>query len=479
MSATLLSNKSSPSLQDFERDLIAELEAELKRRGELPPCPLPSLTPYQSDPVLFAREVLRAEPWERQAEIMRAVAAYPRVTVRACHNSGKSWMAGCLIQWWVRCFDPSLVVTTAGNMRQVKDVLWQEVHNRQLQASLPGEMTLMKLVVSPTQRAHGLSTNDPIYFQGWHEKNILVIVDEASGVEEPIWEAIEGILTGPNAKLLLIGNPNNPAGTFYASHSSPLYKPFHIAAADVPDWLLPSTWAEERKQEWGEDNPAYQVRVLGEFPDQGDDALIALRWVTAAQEREAAPSNEPVEIGVDVARFGQDENVAVIRQGQEVRQIKAWRGQDLVQTAGHVAALALAHDAKTIKVDDIGVGGGVVDILKAQKLPVIGVNVGKEARDKENYFNLRSEVFQGLADRFKDGEIALPGEDPVLLAQLTALRKLFTPKGQMKLESKDDLRKRLPKMGSPDRADALALAFHSGGPRWLPGSWLGPAREMR
>jgi phage terminase large subunit len=245
----------------------------------------PPLTRYQSDPVAFAREVLGIEPWERQQQIMQAVARERRVTVRSCHHSGKTFAAGALAQWWVRCFDPSLVVTTAPTMRQVKELLWYEIAAHQRRSQLPGQLNVMDLTVLPSQRAIGLTTNEPERFQGLHAANILVIVDEASGIEETIYEAIEGILTGPNAKLLLIGNPNNPAGTFYQSHQSALYQSFHIAAKDVPEHLLPATWAEERRQEWGEDNPAYQVRVLGEFPNQGEDSLIAMSWVIAAQRR--------------------------------------------------------------------------------------------------------------------------------------------------------------------------------------------------
>jgi hypothetical protein len=414
---------------------------------------------------------------------MRSVQANRRTTVRSCHHSGKTWAAAALVHWWLACFDPSLVVTTAPTMRQVKELLWYEIAAHLRRGHLPGQMNAMDLALSPSQRAVGLTTNEPERFQGWHSENILVVVDEASGIDEAIYEAIEGILTGPNAKLLLIGNPNSPSGTFFASHQSPLYQPFHIAAPDVPEHLLPAGWREERLAEWGEESAAYQVRVLGEFPDQGDDSLISLKWVVAAQERVDEPgAADLVEIGVDVARYGGDESVAYVRRGGVVLSCTAWRGADLMASAGRVAALAREYGAARIKVDDIGVGGGVVDSLKNtlrgdKTVTVVGVNVGEKARDPENYFNLRSEIFQGLADRFKDGEISLPGEDPTLLSQLCALKKGFTPKGQMKLESKDDMRKRLPKMGSPDRADALALAFFNAQPRWLPGFSLGPARD--
>jgi phage terminase large subunit len=398
------------------------------------------------------------------------------VTTFVEHNT---WTAAALAQWFLRAHNPSLVVTTAPTMRQVKELLWYEIAQHQRRAQLSGTLNTMDLTVLPTQRAVGLTTNEPERFQGLHSENILVIVDEASGVEETIYEAIEGILTGPNAKLLLIGNPNSPNGTFFQSFQSSLYQPFHIAAPDVPAHLLPPGWLEERQQEWGEDSPAYQVRVMGEFPDQGEDSLIAMRWVTAAQEREAAEDGgEAVEVGVDIARYGSDESVAYARRGRLVVGTEYWRGASTTASAGRVAAFARRYDAALIKVDDIGVGGGVVDQLLAEGHPVQGVNVGEAARDKEGYFNLRSEMFQGLADRFRAGDISIPADDTKLLAQLLALKKSYTPRGQMKLESKDDLRKRLPKIGSPDRADALALCFLAGGPRWVPWSGLGETREF-
>jgi len=233
----------------------------------------------------FCREVLGVEPWQKQEEIMRAVAAHRRVTVRSCHHSGKTFCSAALLQWWVRCFDPSLVVTTAPTMRQVKELLWYEVAQHQRRGRLGGTLNTMDLTVLPQQRAIGLTTNEPERFQGLHSESVLVIVDEASGVDEAIYEAIEGILTGPNAKLLLIGNPNGPSGTFFQSHQSALYQAFHISAFDVPERLLPPGWREERLAEWGEDNPAYQVRVLGEFPDQAEDSLVRMSWVIAAQRR--------------------------------------------------------------------------------------------------------------------------------------------------------------------------------------------------
>lgn len=433
---------------------------ELVKRGLL----IPSGSPkdWSTDPLGFAREVLGNSLWEKQQQIMEAVRDHRRVAVRSCHHSGKTFTASAITQWFARSFNPSLVLTTAPTERQVEKLLWGEIAFQQSRARLPGKMLTTSLEVGPAQRAYGFTTNKPEKFQGWHCENILIIVDEASGVDEAIYEAIEGCLTGPNAKLLLIGNPNSPSGSFYEAFKSPLYEKFHISAYDVPDSLLPGAWAEERREEWGEESPAYRVRVLGEFPDEGDDTLFPLSWVERAQEAELEQKDSDVEIGVDVARYGGDESVAYVRCGWSVIGFDGWRGNDTQSSAGRVAALARRFAARRIKVDEIGVGAGVLDRLRSDGLPAIGINVGTSPRDKEKYQMLRDELFFGLRKRFQDGEISIPKEDTILLSQLTALKYGYLPTGKLKVESKDDMRKRrgtAKGWTSPDRADALALAF--------------------
>lgn len=446
------------------------------RRGIKPPAPPLSLKPYQSDPVAFARQVLGVEPWERQRAIMQSVAARPRTTVRSCHNSGKTWAAACLTLWFTHCFEPSLVITTATTDRQVKKQLWGEIAQLRARAGLPGTLNLQALTLSPSQKALGFTTSEAEKFQGWHCPHILIIVDEASGVEEPIYASIEGCLTGPDPRLLLIGNPNNAVGTFFESFRSPLYEEgrFHISAFDVPPLLLPATWAVERLADWGEESQDYQVRVLGQFPPQGANSLINLNWVEQAQDR-TLESSEPVVIGVDVAYEGDDQSVAIVRSGSRVIGLEAWQGYDTQKSAGRVAALAREFSPSTINVDVIGLGQGTHDRLKEEGYPVSGINVAEAAWDKERFFNRRTELFWGLRDRLQEGDIDLPAND-TLLSQLTALCYSYTPRGQLKLESKPELKKRRPagaKWRSPDFADALMLCFAGGGSRWQPVSLSG------
>lgn len=433
---------------------------------------------WSRNPIGYLREVLKADTWERQNQIATAVRDCKRIAVRSCHHSGKTFAMAGLAHWFAVAHNPALVITTAPTLRQVRDLLWYEIAQHHVRSGAAGKLGGLSLEFSPTQRILGFTTNEPERFQGWHCENILVLVDEASGVEESIYEAIEGCLTGPNAHLALIGNPNNPMGTFYEAFRSPLYEKFHISAFDVPERLLPSAWAEERRIEWGEESTAYQVRVLGNFPPQGENSLISMAWVQAAMEREGEGSGE-VELGADIGRYGSDESVVYVRRGAQVIDVDSWRGQDTMASAGRIAALARRHGAGLLKVDDVGVGGGVVDRLSEAGFPVQGVNVGQAASDSETYFNLRTELFQGLADRLRDGEIALPKDD-LLLDQLTQLRFTFTPRGQKKLESKEDLRKRRGSAKgwqSPDRADALMLCFAVVGGTWTGGAMAGEDRD--
>ncbi len=467
----------SPSANSPTQSLSSEQRAllqEMVRRGLTLPT---SQANWQNDPAGYLRTVLKADIWERQEEIAEAVRDHKRVAVRSCHHSGKTFGAAALAHWWLAAFDPSLVITTAPTLRQVKDLLWYEIAGHARRAGTGGKLATLSLEMSETRRALGFTTNEPERFQGWHSPNMLVIVDEASGVGEEIYQAIEGILTGPNTRLLLIGNPNFPAGTFFEAFRSPLYQKFHISAFDVPERLLPAAWREERLTEWGEESPAYQVRVLGNFPSQGEDSLINLKWVEEAMEREAEDAG-PCEMGVDVARYGADESVAYVRRGARIVDCDVWRGHDTMASAGRVAVLARKHAPELIKVDDIGVGGGVVDRLAEEGFPVVGVNVGLPATDSETYSNLRTEIFQGLADRFKAGDISLPKDD-TLLDQLTQLRFTFTPRGQKKLTPKEEMRKTRPSSSawqSPDRADALALAFF-GGSGYTGGAVVGAPRD--
>jgi phage terminase large subunit len=196
--------------------------------------------------------------------------------------------------------------------------------------------------------------------------------------------------------------------------------------------------------------------VLGQFPDRSDDSLIPLSWVERARERTLVPEEEAV-LGVDVARRGSSETVIMLRRGVVARCVWARVGEDTMRTTGEVIKALRTHWARVAKVDDVGVGGGVVDRLREQGHPAVGLNGGRRPRDRRRFVNARAEWYWGLRERFEHGEIDIDPEDEVLAEQLCSIRYGVDSAGRIQIESKEDMRAR--GIASPDRADALALAF--------------------
>ncbi len=435
---------------------------------------IPTRERWFDDPAGFVSTALGATAWSTQIEILEAVRDHERVAVRSCNGSGKTYTAAYAVLWWLMCFEDALVITTALTEHQVRDVLWREIRRayRGHEALIGGTLRRTSLELGDKHYANGLSTNTADRFQGFHEGNILFVVDEAPGVANDIFDAIEGSMTSARARLLLLGNPTSRSGVFYeAFHSRrELWRTLHISAFKTPNFtsdgdeenlfpgLITPRWVEEARINWGESSPMYQVRVLGEFPSEGEDTLIPLKRIEGAVDSEVVPGEKPVvEMGVDVARFGSDRTVICIRHDQKIVSIKAYPSQDTMATTGVVSRIANEIKPNAIRVDEIGIGAGVVDRLKEMDIEnVSGVNVATKAANQDQYVNLRTEIFDGLRERFESGRIAIP-DDQELIGQLAAIRYSFTSSGQMKLESKDDLRRR--GIPSPDRADALALAF--------------------
>lgn len=458
----------------------------------------------QNDPVWWVKEVLRATPWSKQIEILESVRDNPRTSVRSCHGVGKSYIAGQVILQFLYCYVPSIVLSTAPTWRQVEKLVWKEVRASYRRAKIPlGGDLLPKSpeiqLVQDEWYAIGLSTDNPERFQGFHERNILVVVDEAAGVPEDIFEAIEGVLTSENARLLLLGNPTALSGSFYDSFRTPGWKTIHISAFDTPNFtrfgiteediadgswkdkvktdlpnpkLITPAWVADKYVRWGPTSPAYEARVKGQFPTQGDDTLIPLAWVEAAMERwEDAEEGEPVELGVDVARFGSDKTVLATRRGRRVLPLIEYSKQDTMETAGHVVVAQRETGASSVKIDVIGVGAGVYDRTKELRLPVVAINVAEVAKEPERFVNLRSELWWNLRElldpnpKINPDPIALPPDDE-LLADLSGIKYKIDSRGRIAVESKEDMKKRLGR--SPDKGDAVVLAFAPSQPEIKP-----------
>ena len=430
-----------------------------------------------SSPALFAEEVLGITSlWSKQKEVLDTLGTHARVAVKSGNGLGKGFSAAISILWFLYCEDEAVVLSTAPTFRQVRHVLWREVHRlyRNARYDLGGKLLDTRLEISKGRYALGLSADGADEFQGFHSPNMLIVVDEAEGVEETIYEAIDSVMTSENCKLLLIGNPTTMEGSFRRAfyEDSELYQTITISALESPNvlqgrsvvrGLVTRKWVEERGRVWGAGNPVYQARVLGEFPDQGEDTLIPLSVVEGAVARDFTPSpalpnqgEENVVIAVDVARFGSDKSVILRRRGMVVEDIQAYRGLDTMKLAGHVANAIQLHKPAVVMIDEVGIGAGVVDRLREQGYHVQGVNVGMAAQDSEHYANLRAEGFWDLHNLFLRGDVTIP-PDGELVGQLAGLRYTFNSLGRVVMESKEEVRRR--GGASPDKADAMMLAF--------------------
>jgi hypothetical protein len=441
----------------------------------------PPANPYVRDPVGWVRDRLGEFMWSKQREIAESVVVNRYTAIKSAHDTGKSFTMSRLAAWWldVHPIGEAFVVTTAPTTAQVEAILWREIGKAHRKGNLPGRITLdAKWYMGQELVAYGRkpADYDQAAFQGIHAKYVLVLLDEAVGIPKSLFDAVDALATNVNARVAAVANPDDPS-----SHFAQVCKPGsgwvvkRISAFDTPAYtgekvpadLLPllvsPEWVEERKLRWGVTSPIYQSKVLGEFPDLSDDTLILPRWIEAAQKRTLERTRRPI-IAADIARFGEDETVIMRREGGWIRVYRAHHKDDTMTTAGHIAKAMRDIDDEAGKddwvraiVDVPGVGGGVVDRLAELDLPVVPYNGGEAPIDKERFVNARAEDYWTLRERFEQGEVDIDPDDDKLAAQLGSIKWGIDSRGRIKIESKDDMRKRgLP---SPDRADAMAIAF--------------------
>src|SRR6266511_2010249 len=467
---------------------------------------------YRDDPVGFVRDVLGLEPWAVQARILDALARRRRVVAPSCFDAGKTWAAGAAVLGWCACTDDAIAITTAPTGRQVDKLLWGEIR-KAWTPGLPGVLapTASDWKISPSNWALGFSTEARseqtrgARFQGFHEGRVLIVLDEAPGVEAAIYEAMEGPLASDDTAVLLIGNPIESAGPFFEAACSDRWATIHISAFDTPNFhgwtleelrehrrrgtsvdddvfrrsmvnpkLVTPRWAYERLGEWGESSPLFQGKVLGSFPDNSDVNVVALSWFEAALQRTPVPAG-PAGLGLDIARFGADDSAVAVMRGNTLVHLERRHGYDGTQVGGWASSIVKAHKVGRTKGDAGGVGGPVLDFMRSSGLAVVDVNAGAKPADPEQFGLVRDEMWWSYRDRLRPGAakplafaLACPdcghdnsGELAKLKAQSTALRYSYRLNGTVKVESKDDVRKH--SIPSPDLADAVYLAVYRAG----------------
>lgn len=494
----------------FSQSLQARARAELelrKRHGEnRARGKFARFAAYQNNPVGYAFDVLGATLWSTQQQIANSVRDNRRTAVKAGHAVGKTFLLGTVTQWHFDCFQPSITLNTAPNWEAVHDLLWQAIR-AQRQPGMPGRLLEMMLDGGPQHYAKGHNAETSTGFQGRHEGRQLIIIDEAMGVGDHIWQGTNAMMVTEGCRTLAVGNPTQTSGEFYDIQTDPDWVHFRISCLDHPNILaelagLPApfpkavrlVWVQEmlRKHcsrttqptgdafefpvgsgEWYTPDDIFRSRVLGLFPKQASTAVWSEEWLDIARTSTLTWTPRDIaELGVDIARFGDDKTTIYARRGPVVLFRESYVKQDTMATAGRVikAAERLAgeqgigvHDIG-LNVDDTGLGGGVTDRLREEGYRVNAAIFGARARDPEEYTDRGSELWLEAAELGSDRKLnlsALPDDVyRVLAAELRARQYKIHGNARRKVESKDDLKKRIRR--SPDDADAFCLAFAGG-----------------
>ena len=445
---------------------------------------------YRKNPDLFAREVLLFEPDEWQREALMDLAENPKVAIKSGQGVGKTGMEAVALLWFLCCYPYPRIVATAPTKQQLHDVLWSEVSKWMSKSPLLTEIlkwtkTYIYMVGNEKRWfAVARTATKPENMQGFHEDNMLFIVDEASGVADPIMEAILGTLSGANNKLLLCGNPTRTSGTFFDAFNSDraIYKCHTVSSADSPRTNKENIESLIRK--YGRNSNVVLVRVFGEFPKQEDDVFISLSLIEHSfmiDEEEINPL-KGISFGVDVARYGNDETVIVLNASGKVTLPVMFRGQSTMTTVGKIVQLyrkviAEYPDYKGkiyVNIDDTGLGGGVTDRLteikqeeRLERMVIVPINAAGKVPDDviwdgtvkagDTYENLTTYLWGTVRDLLAAESLILPNDND-LVAQLSCRKYRLTSRGKIVLESKDDMKNR--GIESPDRADAVALSCY-------------------
>lgn len=446
-------------------------------------------------PGFFTQEVLGDHLWQKQKEILNAI-QHDDVTVGSCHGAGKSFIASRVVLHGLSVFPDTQIITTAPTNRQVKKILWKEIRSGHSKAKLPigGRVLTKEMQVDNEWFAMGFSTDDTNQFQGFHAGRTIVVVDEAAGVTEDIYNGIDGVLSGENSRLLLIGNPTSRSGRFFQSHKSDNYIKFNISAFDTPNFtkfgiteqdIINDTWEEKidgklpypklvtpkwvaaRLEGWGRNSPLYQAKVLGQFPENEEDTIIPLYlWKEAANHR--LEPTENIRAGLDPARFGSDKTALAIKKGPVLYK-KIWQCSKMDTTyvanwLNRILQEEFGDRAKEIPVniDTIGIGAGVADQARnTHNLNVKDFKSSEKANESDKFQNKRAEMYWNIRKLIKDRAFYPEFYDEKLENQMSALKYDYDSSGRIRAEKKENLKKRIGE--SPDKADAVCQAFYDSG----------------
>jgi len=468
---------------------------------------------YRRYPWLFIEDVMEMRMWSGMKMVTESVFNNKRTSVRGCHGISKTTVAGAVAVAFLNLYENSVVVTTAPTHRQVAKLLWKEIRTlyQKFPGRLKGDCQTVDVKIEAGWYMIGFSTDQTTNIEGWHAQHILFIIDEAKGIPEDTYNALEGSMIG-DCHMLEISTTDgaDQQCPFRKHHSTERrnWKSFKfsvwdsplVSVEDVPkeykqsinnqlyDWGKPRTgsewpaeavadipiadmdWILDRWQ-WKETNPyLWETKILGEFSDKGGNAVIPLSWAERARgaDVKAIYTNGEIEYGLDVARMGDDRSVLFRRSGYQFEVVKVWGKTNTMETCGIVTNIVNAMPAQVLKVDANGVGAGVYDRLAELLLngqlklnTVYGIDSARKADNERKFFNRRAEMWWQARELFErnfkeSGVMSIPDDDE-LIEDLTGMKYGTKSDGRLIVQPKDEFKKEFGR--SPDKGDAFVYCL--------------------
>lgn len=437
---------------------------------------------YAFDAYLFVYEVLGMDGRDKDHTIdehqKAMLDAYSRgerrMAIRSGHRVGKTTTLAWILTHHILFRFPQKALVTAPTAPQLFEALaaetkaWMRKLPPVLYDLLEVKSESIHLKAAPEESFISYNTSraeTPEALAGKHSKHILLIGDEASGIPEPVFEASLGSMASANASMILAGNPVRTQGFFHKIFNDPevgdRWWKYHISSENHP--RVDREFVEDVIATYGQESNAYRVRVLGEFPLSDSDTVIPFDLMEAALTRDVQPTSQGVVWGLDVARFGDDRSALAKRRDNVLLEpVKSWVKLSTMEVVGRVKNeydSTPTHDRPMeIMVDAIGYGAGVADRLMELGLPARAINVSESPSLREQFANLRAELYFDARKWFESRVVNL-ANDKKLGGELTMLKYKFQSSGKRLIESKADLKKRTNPKRSPDLADAFVLTF--------------------
>lgn len=426
---------------------------------------------WQPDPVFGIESLFGIKLDDQQRSLI--IAAHKENSRVACKSGTGLGKTACLVwltAYYLLTLDDVRILITAPSHNQLDRVFkseWDKWFGRMpedIQALFEVKKESISVKMKKDVRLCSLVTGNPQNLQnlqGGHSKNYVVFFEECNGLEDSVIKTLLGTLGSSKSKVIMVANPVVPRGMYYELFQKKnkrwtllTFDAFHCDRVEL-------SWIEEMKDLYGEDGDEYLIRVLGKFGKLGENSFFSAPSIEAAVQEDlptAAYASYPVVMGVDVARFGVDSTVFILRQGPKLLKIVEHRGLDTMEVANKVLDFHSRYHPVQIFIDGIGVGSGVVDRCKEFGLPYVDVVVSSKSSNPRVYGNLRSQLYGELRDWLDNGADILDNDR--LLLELAGSWYTYNNKLQIMLPSKKEIKSK--GQTSPDVLDSLALTMASG-----------------